>query len=163
MADTRRPPLERTLTMGLVAGALLASPLVPAAGAVTTPDRGIVFGGITGQTFPVVVETSRDGRTVTRALVAIRLPCTAGGSYAVPDGYRAVTVQQRRFASGFGPETFRNDDGTSYDVQGSMTGTFNRSGTAVSGTWSLRMTDHDATGAVTDTCDSGTVHWTARQ
>jgi hypothetical protein len=147
----------------IAAGALLASPLVPAAGAVTTPARGIVFGGATNQDFPIVIETSRDGTTVTNAHIAIQMPCTAGGYYVVPDGYRAMRVRQRQFRSAFGPETRRNEDGTTSDLQGSISGTFNRSGTQVSGTWSLKLVDYDATGAVADTCDSGTVHWTARQ
>ena len=59
--------------------------------------------------------------------------------------------------------TERNDDGTTIDLQGAVSGKFNRSMTSISGTWSFKATEHDATGAVTDTCDSGTINWTAKQ
>jgi hypothetical protein len=82
----------------------------------------------------------------------------------VPDGYRALAVnKQRRFNASFGPTTTRNDDGTTTDFEGSISGTFNKARTKASGRWSLKATDHDATGAITDTCDSGRVSWTAKQ
>jgi hypothetical protein len=40
---------------------------------------------------------------------------------------------------------------------------FNKARTKVKGTWATTMTFHDAAGAVTDTCESGTVNWTAKQ
>jgi hypothetical protein len=126
---------------------------------------GTAYGGTTAQDFPVVIEMSRTGRKVVDARIGIRLPCTAGGRIAIPDGYEDLVVnrRKRRFSSSFGPETDRNDDGTSTDFQGRVSGTFNRSRTRVTGTWALKVTDHDASGAVTDTCDSGTVSWKAKQ
>jgi hypothetical protein len=125
---------------------------------------GNVLGGSTAQGFPVVLETSKAGRMVTRAMVAIRLSCSSGGTVTVPDGYQKLAVSRtRKFSSAFGPLTQRNDDGTTTDFEGTISGTFNKSRTSVSGTWSLKGTDHDAAGAVTDTCDSGRVNWKATQ
>ena len=151
---------SRAALAAAAAVAVVAPAATDAAGA--TP-RGTVYGGLTDQGFPVVIETGRDGRTVPRATIGIRLPCATGGWVTLADQYTAMPVRSRRFAAGFGPETVRNDDGTTSDLQGSISGTFSRSGATITGTWSFKAVDHDATGAVTDTCDSGTVRWTARQ
>ena len=125
---------------------------------------GTVFGGTTAQDFPVVIETSKNGRTVTKATIAIRLTCTSGSTVTLPDGYRRIPVtKKRKFSVGFGPTTQRNDDGTSTDFEGTISGTFNKARTSVSGTWTFKGTDHDAAGAVTDTCDSGSVTFKAKQ
>jgi hypothetical protein len=59
--------------------------------------------------------------------------------------------------------TTRNDDGTTTDFEGSVSGAFNKARTKATGKWTFKATDHDATGAVTDTCDSGSVSWSAKQ
>jgi hypothetical protein len=59
--------------------------------------------------------------------------------------------------------TNRNDDGTTTDFEGTISGSFNKARTKASGKWSFKATDHDAAGAVTDTCDSGSVSWSAKQ
>ena len=57
----------------------------------------------------------------------------------------------------------RDDDGTSVELEGSVAGRFTKSRASVAGTWTFKLTFHDAAGAVTDTCDSGTVSWRAKQ
>jgi len=112
----------------------------------------------------VVIETSKNGRKVADAVIAISLNCTSGASATLPDDYAALKVsKKRKFTASFGPVTNRNDDGTTTDFQGSLSGKFNKSRTKVSGTWSFKAVDHAASGAVTDTCDSGTVNWHAKQ
>ncbi len=103
-------------------------------------------------------------RKVAQATIAIRLTCTSGGAFAVPDGYTGMSVtKKRKFRASFGPITSRNDDGTTTDFEGSVTGAFNKSRTKVSGRWSFKATAQDASGAITDTCDSGSIRWTAKQ
>ena len=63
----------------------------------------------------------------------------------------------------YGPVTQRNDDGTTTDYQGRVTGALNDAKTKITGTWRLIATDHDATGVVTDTCDTGLLTWKAKQ
>jgi hypothetical protein len=155
----------------VAAGALVMSPLTAAARpedgssrATTAGAGGTVYGGVTAQDFPVVIETSKNGRKVVRATIAIRLACTAGGIVTVPDGYRAMSVsKKRKFSASFGPVTNRNDDGSTTDFEGTISGAFNKARTKASGKWSLKATDHDAAGATTDTCDSGSINWTAKQ
>jgi len=150
---------------------LAVSPLAAAARpqhassrATTAGAGGTVYGGATAQDYPVVIEMSKNGRKVVKALIALDLTCTSGDSVSLPDDYEALSVsKKRKFAVSFGPGTQRNSDGTTTDFEGSMRGAFNKARTKVSGKWSLKVTEHDAAGAVTDTCDSGNVSWTAKQ
>lgn len=152
-------------------GVLAVSPLAAVARpqhgssrAATAGAGGSVYGGATAQHFPVVIETSKNGRKVVKASIALRLSCSSGGSVSLPDAYSALSVsKKRKFSGSFGPDTIRNDDGTTTDLAGSLSGAFNKARTKVSGKWSLKATEHDATGAVTDTCDSGSISWTAKQ
>ena len=144
---------------GVAAVVLAVVPLAAIAAA-----GGTVFGGTTSQGLPVVIEMSKNGRTVTKVTVAIRLTCTSGGIVTLPDGYQKMKVKKnRKFGAAFGPSTQRNDDGTTTDYEGSISGGFNKARSSASGTWSLKWTDHDAAGAVTDTCDSGSVSFKAKQ
>ena len=132
--------------------------------ATTAAAGGTVFGGTSAQDFPVVIATSKNGRKVVRASIAIRVACTSGARVTVPDAYANMPVnKQRKFSASFGPATQRNDDGTTTDFEGTISGAINKARTKASGTWTFKATDHDASGAVTDTCDSGKVNWTAKQ
>jgi hypothetical protein len=101
---------------------------------------------------------------VVRALAAVDLKCTAGGTWTLPDEFVQLPVSRRgKFRIAYGPITQRNDDGTTTDFQGKVTGALNSTRTRITGTWRLVATDRDATGAVTDTCDSGLLTWSAKQ
>ena len=128
-----------------------------------TVTLGASYGGVTSQEFPVVIDVNRRRTRVVRAVIAIRTSCTAGGTITTPDGYIRMVIRRGRFSASFGPSTQRNPDGTTTDFEGTISGTVNSSRTKVSGTWSFKGTDRDASGAVTDTCDSGRVSWSARQ
>jgi hypothetical protein len=82
------------------------------------------------------------------------------GTTTAPNG---TVNNRRRFGGTFGPDTRRNADGTSTAFEGSMSGALNRARSRVSGRWQLKLTVYDAAGAVTDTCESGSVRWTAKQ
>lgn len=124
----------------------------------------MVYGGVTSQGWPVVVEVNRNRRLVVRAGTALRLDCSTGSFANLPDTYVRLPVNKRRkFRSSFGPDTQRNSDGTTSDFSGSVSGAFNRARSKVSGRWHLHVTDYDSSGAVIGTCDSGTVRWSAKQ
>jgi hypothetical protein len=155
----------------MAAAVLGATPLVAAAAPrhdgtpprITAAATGVVYGGVTGDGFGLIVETNKSRREIVRMATGLRLQCTSGASFAIPDGWRRLSVRKGKFRGAFGPSTQRNEDGTTSDLEGAVSGKFNRSKTSISGTWSFKATDHDAAGAVTDTCDSGTVDWTAKQ
>jgi len=153
---------HRTLGIGTVAAAVLVG-VAPGAAA-KTATRGVVWGGVTSQGWPVVVELRKKRREIVRAAIGLHLQCTSGSIANVPDTYRDVRVSKKgKFSASFGPETVRRDDGTTFDVEGSVSGALNSTRTKLSGKWQIKLTDHDAAGVVTDTCDSGAVSWTAKQ
>ena len=156
---------------GLTAAVLAAAPLAAWAGPLgATPHArsaavaGAVYGGTTGQDFPVVLEFNKSKSKVVRGIIALRLSCTAGGITTQSDTYTGVKVSKKgKFSTSFGPVVNRNDDGTTTDAEGSFTGKLNSARTKLSGKWNLKLTDHDAAGAVTDTCDSGSISYKAKQ
>ena len=155
----------------LATAVLGAAPLAAAAAPRhdSTPARigvvasGVVYGGVTDDGFGLMVETNKSRRNIVRIATGLKLNCTSGVTFSTPDGWSKLSVNKRKFSATFGPLTERNDDGTTVDLQGAVSGKFNRAMTSISGTWSFKATEHDATGAVTDTCDSGTINWTAKQ
>lgn len=157
----------------LLATAILAStPLVAAAAPrhdrtparITAAAAGVVYGGVTPQGFGLMVQVKKSGRQIVRMATGLRLSCTSGAIFGIPDDWRRLRISRNgRFSASFGPAVRRNADGTTLDVEGTVRGKFNSSRTSVSGTWTLKLTARDATGAVTDTCDSGIVKWKARQ
>ena len=170
----RRVLIEtRWLRAGVLSVLVLAStPLVAAAAArgdrtpatISAAAAGVVYGGVTPQDFGVVVEVNQSRRQIVRAATGIRLTCSSGQILNVPDGWSRVPVSKnRKFRVAFGPETDRNEDGTSVEAEGTFGGKFNKSRTSASGTWTLKLSFRDAAGVVTDTCDAGIVNWSAKQ
>jgi hypothetical protein len=124
---------------------------------------GAVYGGFSAQDYPVVVEMNKSRRRVVRIGIGIRLECTSGGVFTVADRYGDVKADKRgRFKSSFS-DTNRNDDGTTFDREGSVSGTLNKARTKITGKWTLKVTDRDAAGAVTDTCEATNISWSAKQ
>ena len=147
-----------------VSALLLAAP-VAASGSPgkTRASAGVVLGGFTAQNFPVVVEMAKSQKRVAQVGLAIRLTCTSGGAFAVPDRYGAMKVSKKgRFSATF-TDIERNADGTTTDFAGTVAGSINKARTKAKGTWSLKVTDHDMAGAVTDTCDAANISWSAKQ
>jgi hypothetical protein len=147
-----------------VAVLLLAAP-VAATGSPgkTRASSGAFFGGFTAQNFPVVVEMNKSRKRVVRISIGLRATCTSGGGLSVPDWYKDLKVSKKgRFSSAFA-DTIRNDDGTTTDFSGSITGSINKAQTKVKGTWTWKAVDHDLAGAVTDTCEAATFSWSAKQ
>ena len=162
----------RVAAVGAVAGALLlGTPMIPVASAQPESGRtfsatavGNTYGGLTSKGLPVIVDMNAKRTTVVRVVAALHLTCTSPSVATVPDKYTQLHVTRAgRFRTSFGPFTQRNDDGTTTDYQGRMSGLFNSARTRITGTWQFTATDHDATGAVTDTCTSGALTWSAKQ
>jgi hypothetical protein len=105
-----------------------------------------------------------DRRHIVRAITVLDMTCTSGNIWSATDRYPRMPVSKKgRFSFAFGPTTQRNDDGTTTDFKGRLAGRLNVAKTKISGTWTYTIIDHDAAGAVTDTCTSGSVNWTAKQ
>ena len=164
-------PIRRTTTWVVTVGALtlLGSLLVQApAGARSIdtagkPAPGVVYGGFTHDGWPVIVEVSRNHKSVTQAGIGLALKCNTGQYDMEPDYYRDMPLKKRQFQASFGPYRQDYDDG-SFDVfSGKAGGKANRAWTKLTGTWQLHASHHNAAGAVVAECESGPVSWTAKQ
>lgn len=125
---------------------------------------GNTYGGVTSQGWPIVVDLTANRRQLVRAVIALELTCTSGDTGVSGDRYtRLAVTKSGRFSITYGPVTERNDDGTTTDYQWRLSGRLKTAKTRISGTWVWKFTNHDTTGGVTDTCDSGSVTWTAKQ
>jgi hypothetical protein len=157
----------------LLATAVLASaPLVATAAPrhdgttarISAAAAGVVYGGVTPDGFGLMVEVNKSRRKVVRMVTGLQMACTSGSTVIVPDNWTDLRVSKRgKFSASFGPAVERNADGTTTDVEGTVSGKFNSSRTSVSGTWALKLTHRDAAGTALDTCDSGIVNWKAKQ
>jgi hypothetical protein len=133
------------------------------AAAAPTAGQARVLGGSTSDGWPVIVEINKSGKQIVQASTGLSLNCTSGGLVSLPDGYKKLKVSKKgKFGATFGPATSNNPDGTKTVFEGSMSGKANKKRTKASGEWQLKFTDIAATGAVTDTCDSGSVSWRAK-
>ncbi len=163
----------KVAVVGLLSGALLV--WSPGLMSVATAERagvkapaatavGNTYGGVTSQGLPVIVDMKATRRQIVRAVAGVTLKCTSGNIGVYPDKYTALAVTRNgKFRVSFGPYTQRNDDGTTTDFQGRMSGALNAAKTQIAGTWTFTATDYDAAGAVTDTCTSGSLTWKAKQ
>lgn len=151
-ASTRRAPAAADAAFGpLEARAAARGSLV---------GRGY-FAGLTSKGWPVLLRVSRDARRLTRAVAGIEYNCSAGGTFAIPDGWNGLPIRRGRFR-GAVRRSFM-DKGLLVDESGTIAGRLNRSRTRIDGSWRTVRLERTATGAIVDVCDSGTLRFTARR
>ena len=158
--------LRPTGRMLQVSGALIAVTAAAAAAAVAdAADRGgHVYGGITPQNWPIVVELDKSRTKVARIVVGLDMTCTSNENFGTTDGFNDIKINSKnRFKSKFGPQRI-DAAGTPADIEGAITGRRSRDRTSIKGTWTYKITFYDAPGTtVLDTCESGLVRWKAKQ
>jgi|1185.fasta_scaffold309976_2 hypothetical protein len=173
MTHNVMPRRWQLAVVGVLASVLLVAPPLTSGAAASAktassgraPAVGNTYGGITAQDWPVIVTMKANRRLIVRAVAAVDMSCTAGGTTVQPVHLVGIPVNKKgKFARSFGPQTVRNADGTTTDFSGRIAGALNRAKTRIlSGQVRFKFVEHDAAGAVTDTCDSGIVRWTAAQ
>lgn len=162
----------------LATGVAVAAAAAPAGGA--TPARhlaassaasagasaatGSVLGGLTPQSWPIVIALNKARTRVAQVVIGLDLTCTSGDSFSTNDGFQNIKLSKRgRFSASIGPERI-DAGGVPADVDSKVIGRFRDGRSSMRGIWSLKVTIYDATGTtVTDTCESGVVSWTAVQ
>jgi hypothetical protein len=150
--------MRRWLWLLAAAAALLAAP--PAA---AKAPAGSFYAGFTPQRWPIAVQLGGNQRQVVRIGIGLSFTCTTG-SLLGSDSFEHLAISgSRRFSSRYANDRVDNPNGTFTVYFGAVRARLNRAATKISGTWQESFTLHDATGAVTNTCDSGVVRWTARQ
>lgn len=153
-------------TLVSVVGMLAVSPVAAAALASepksTASAREVfVLGGLTSQDFPVLIDVSKNGRQLTRAVVGIGLRCSSGNRVATTSGWTRVRVSAGRTFKATHRETF-TEQGAVITASASLVGKLNARRTVATGRWTTRMVSRDPNGTV-DTCDSGSVSFKARR
>jgi hypothetical protein len=154
----------------LIAGPALAALLALAAAAPSGAQSGgsqPFLSGLTSQGLPVLMRFSRDGATLARADLTLRMRCGSGGAFWLPDSFRSLDVSSLgRFSERFvsPPQTPEPGDTTTTTFEGFIRGRVDPGRMRASGTWRMRIVDRDAaTGAVTNTCTSTIVRFRVRR
>jgi len=166
--------IRGTIRRGVAHGTFAATIEIidPATGAKVTSCRsgtlrwaarsapGRVYAGLTSARLPIVIERSRSGRKVNSMWVSWAAPCQNAGGWAVAEELVNFPVSG---AGRFG-DTF--SDEMKVDGVGTNAFAYRLAGTAgasrAAGTLRVEITEKDAAGATTDTCDTTLVSWSAR-
>jgi hypothetical protein len=132
--------------------------------AVKRAAGGHVYGGITPQSWPIIVDLDRSATKITRIVTGLDMTCTSAENFGTTDGFTALKLNSRnRFNATYGPQRI-DVSGLPADIEGSITGRRSKDRSSMRGTWSYKVTFYDAAGTtVTDTCESGVVSWHADQ
>ena len=154
------PPKKATAPKG-------ADPKKPTEPKATAPKGatgGAVYGGVTPQNWPIIVELDKDAGKVKRIVTGLDMACASKENFGTTDGFTDVKLNSKnRFKATYGPQRI-DAAGTPADIEGSITGRLTKDGSAVKGTWTYKVTFYDAAGTTTtDTCESGLVSWKAKQ
>lgn len=163
---------RRTVTLkGVVKGRQLTGSahvhhdVLDAAGAVTdtcdetstfkaTSSAGKVFGGTTSQHGPVVIELTADGKKVHHFHIGWQSTCTPSGFFQVGGTLLNFRIQNGSFGADFSqdfPEPTGEKETDSYSVSGKI------KRAKATGTFRVKTTDADPTGATTSSCDTGPI------
>ncbi len=163
---------RRIVTVAVLAAFAVAGPIAVAQGASSKSKvaRGVVFGAVTAQDFPVVIELSKTGRKIVRASIGLDLKCgTPDVSLTIPDGVTNVPVSAAGKFIAEQPVTRSPaaPDGTpAFDYSATFKGTVNKARTRIKGSWQRKLVlynpaDPTAT-QVLDSCDTGVLSFTAK-
>ncbi len=121
---------------------------------------GVVYGGVTSQDQPVVVRLNAQRKRVNDVITTWVAPCTPSeGFFRIPDHFVNFAVKSTgRFGNPFSAD-FPMDAGGKRHYDYSITGRVTKK--AAKGTLQVKISETDAAGATTDSCDSGGVTWSA--
>jgi hypothetical protein len=152
------------VTAGAAHGAPAPRHLTAHAAASAKAPSGVVFGGITPQSWPVVVALDKARNRVDRVAIGLDMTCTSGDSFGTNDGFQKLKLSRRgRFTTTYGPQRI-DAGGVPADVESKVVGRMSSDRGSMRGVWSLKITIYEPTGTTAlDTCDSGLVRWTATQ
>jgi hypothetical protein len=154
---------RRMLAVTTLASLAAAGPIAIAQGAAIAT----VFGGVTAQDFPVVIQLSKTGRKVVRADIGLDLQCQLPPNITIPDGVKNIPVSAAGKFTAEQPVTrVPAENGIpALDISAKLTGAVNRARTRIKGTWQRKVViydPNDPTGtAVLDTCDTGVLRYVA--
>jgi hypothetical protein len=157
---------RRMLVVAVLSSVGIAGPVALANGATI----GTVFGGVTAQEYPVVIQLSKTGRKVVRADIGLDIKCAMPPDIEIPDGVKNIPVSAAgKFTAEQAVARVPADPANgvpAIDVSAKLTGRVNKARTQITGTWQRKIVLYDpsdpTTTKVFDTCDTGVLRFTAR-
>ncbi len=161
---------RRILSVAALASLAVAGPVALAQGA----TLGTVFGGVTAQDFPVVIQLNKTGRQLVRATIGLDLKCQMPPDITIPDDVTppkggTIPIKAGKFTAEQPPTVVDADPVNGVpklEVSAKLTGRVNKARTQIKGTWQRKVVIYspaDPTGAtVLDTCDTGVLSYTAK-
>jgi hypothetical protein len=123
--------------------------------------QDLVYGGATSAGEPFVLIMRKDRKEVAELRIGWSAPCDPSGFFQIGDDLvRFPTSRTGAFGDVF-TQTFPADGGGTNVFDYSIAGKVGK--TKASGTFQVKLTRKDSAGTVTQTCDQGTVRFSARQ
>jgi hypothetical protein len=117
---------------------------------------GRVFGGVTSQDLPVVIELSKGGSSVRHMHFGWDATCKPDGLFEFGDTLLNLRLTNDRFGGAFAFDV-NQPEGEKLRLAYTLRGTL--LGTRARGTLRVRATARDAAGAVTTSCDTRAITW----
>jgi len=162
---------RRILALAVLASCAIAGPITAAQASAGSSrvTRGVVYGAVTSQGYPVVIKLSKTGRKVVKASIGLELKCQIPPDITLPDDVSNIAVSAAgKFAAEQPVTRIPADPATgvpALDVSAKLTGQVNKARTRITGTWERKIVIYDPADPtvtkVADTCDSGVQRFTA--
>jgi len=157
----RRSGRGRRRLIAVAVGAL-AVVAIAATGAAAAGGRSGNYAGFTKSGWPVALRVAPNGRRIAKVAIGLDMTCQSGGGYGAYDSYVSVAIKPSgAFKSSYSDFLVDEGQGHVAALSGQISGTFNRTRTAVSGRLQMHDTERDGQGNPTDQCDSGSVAFSA--
>lgn len=117
------------------------------------------FGGLTGGGNPIAFQVAANARSLKATVGLFDLECGPERVRFIADAWSKVKLsKKRRFKASVAGHDATFADGTSYKVSSSVSGSIDKAGRVLKGTWRVRMEIPLPEGG-TEVCDSGTVRY----
>ena len=166
--------MQRRILAAAALAALAAAGPITATDAATKSKRaasGVVYGAVTSQGYPVVVELSKSGRKVVSASIGLEVKCQMPPDITLPDSFTSMRISKSGSFHAEIPVTRLPAEPEAgfgaLDVSASIKGRVNKAHTRVVGTWQRTIVIYDVADPtatkVFDTCDSGPLRFRAKQ
>ena len=158
------------LTALAIAGPVAASGATTKKKAPSTPAAAVVFGTVTKQGYPVIIELSKSAKKVVRAAIGLELMCGNPPNITLPDAFTNMTISKAgKFADALPTTRVPADPSIglpAVDVSASISGRLNKARSSIKGKWTRKVVIYEPSDptavAIQDTCQT-TVNFTAKQ